>query len=82
VPAAGPYLPEAFLKARMTQEILGDILGLSVVHINRTLQLMRQGKIKLASGLLTLLDIPELLAVSEYQLMPSPRRSLEPVANP
>jgi hypothetical protein len=51
----------------LTQEVLGDVLGLSVIHINRTLQLMRQrGVIKLASKELVLLDLPSLNAAGEH----------------
>lgn len=40
-----------------TQSELGDVLGLSAVHINRTLQeLRRTGLIKLSGGTLTILD--------------------------
>jgi CRP-like cAMP-binding protein len=46
----------------LTQEMLADALGLTSVHINRTLQTMRRdGAVTLRSGMLTLTD-PERLA--------------------
>jgi CRP-like cAMP-binding protein len=48
----------------LTQEILADTLGLSIVHVNRTLQqLRRAGLIELRSGVAILLD-PEAMARS------------------
>ena len=45
----------------LTQDVLADALGLSAVHLNRTLkQLRRDGLLKLESGRLTLLQ-PEVL---------------------
>lgn len=50
-----------------TQESLGDLLGLSIVHVNRTLQLMRrEGQITLKQGRLTLTDLPALQAIGDY----------------
>ena len=52
----------------LTQESLGDLLGLSVVHVNRTLQLMRrEGAIELKHGRLTLLDMEALRQVAEFR---------------
>lgn len=52
----------------LTQEGLGDLLGLSVVHVNRTLQLMRrQEMIQLKHGRLTLTSIPALSDVAEFR---------------
>jgi CRP-like cAMP-binding protein len=52
----------------LTQECLGDLLGLSVVHVNRTLQLMRrQNLITLRQGRLTLNDMPALQAAAEFK---------------
>jgi CRP-like cAMP-binding protein len=46
----------------LTQEILADTLGLSIVHVNRTLQqLRRAGLIELRSGVAILLE-PEAMA--------------------
>jgi CRP-like cAMP-binding protein len=51
----------------LTQEVLADALGLSIVHVNRTLQLLRrEGRIELGAGVTKLKD-PGLLAVlAEY----------------
>jgi CRP-like cAMP-binding protein len=52
----------------LTQETLGDLLGLSVVHVNRTLQMMRhEGLITLVQGRLTLLNIPALSDAAEFK---------------
>ena len=51
----------------LTQEVLADALGLSVVHINRTLQeLRRQGLIAMQNGHVTLLDRPALGVLADY----------------
>lgn len=48
----------------VTQEMFADTLGLSIVHINRTLQkLRREGSIVLRAGIVTIRD-PERLAAS------------------
>ncbi|WP_375419737.1 Crp/Fnr family transcriptional regulator [uncultured Sphingomonas sp.] len=45
------------LRLPITQEVLGDTLGLTSVHVNRTLKaLMRDGLLQIAGGKLTLLD--------------------------
>jgi CRP-like cAMP-binding protein len=52
----------------LTQESIGDLLGLSLVHVNRTLQLMRHQKmISLKQGRLTLLDVPALMDAGEFK---------------
>jgi CRP-like cAMP-binding protein len=52
----------------LTQEILADTLGLSVVHINRTLQqLRRDGLLDVRGSSLRLLDPDRLAAIAEYQ---------------
>ncbi|RAK58363.1 Crp/Fnr family transcriptional regulator [Phenylobacterium hankyongense] len=52
----------------LTQEILADALGLSIVHVNRTLQQLRRERlIELRSGVAILLQ-PELLAgIADYR---------------
>jgi CRP-like cAMP-binding protein len=51
----------------MTQEELGDALGISTVHVNRTLQDMRHsGLITLRGGTLTVLDWDGLREASEF----------------
>jgi CRP-like cAMP-binding protein len=52
----------------LTQEILADALGLSIVHINRTLQqLRRDGLLDIRGASLQLLDADQLAAIAEYQ---------------
>ena len=51
----------------MTQDTLADALGLSVVHVNRTLQQMRrEGRIELAKGRLCILDLEGLRTAGEF----------------
>jgi CRP-like cAMP-binding protein len=51
----------------LTQEIVADAVGLSVVHVNRTLQQMRrEGRIELTRGRLTLLDREALRKAGEF----------------
>jgi hypothetical protein len=51
----------------LTQELMADLLGLSAVHINRTLQqLRRDGLVSLKSGKLCLLDRPRLKDISHF----------------
>ncbi|MGU3538725.1 Crp/Fnr family transcriptional regulator [Methylobacterium sp. A54F] len=51
----------------VTQEVLADALGISVVHTNRTLQqLRRDGLIRLAGTTLTLVERAELVAIADY----------------
>jgi CRP-like cAMP-binding protein len=52
----------------LTQEILADALGLSIVHVNRTLQqLRREGLIELRSGVAILLDRDALAGIADYR---------------
>jgi CRP-like cAMP-binding protein len=52
----------------LTQQELGDCLGLTAVHVNRTLQgLRRQGLIEVEKGRATILDMPGLKALGEYE---------------
>lgn len=51
----------------LTQETLADAAGLSVVHVNRTLQQMRhEGRIELARGRLAILDRAALATAAEF----------------
>lgn len=51
-----------------TQETLGDFLGLSVVHVNRTLRRLREeGLIAQDAGRIQLLDIPRLEAIADFE---------------
>ena len=52
----------------MTQENIGDIVGLSVVHVNRTLQALRQkGLISLRERRLTILDYDALRHLCDFR---------------
>lgn len=52
----------------LTQELLADLLGLSQVHVNRTLQQLRRDKlIELQSGRLTILQMGPLRAAGQYR---------------
>jgi CRP-like cAMP-binding protein len=52
----------------LTQEVVADALGLSIVHINRTLQQLRQdGSIGLKGGSVTLNNIGRLATLACYQ---------------
>lgn len=52
----------------VTQETLGDFLGLSVVHVNRTLRRLREEKlIAQENGRLSLLDIARLEAIADFE---------------
>jgi CRP-like cAMP-binding protein len=49
-----------------TQEVLGDVLGLSTVHVNRTLQQLRQeGIIRASRGQVEVLDMDRLSNAAE-----------------
>jgi CRP-like cAMP-binding protein len=51
----------------ITQEVLADYLGLSIVHINRTLQqLKREGLIERQGSLVTLKDREALAEICHY----------------
>jgi CRP-like cAMP-binding protein len=51
----------------LTQEVLSDVLGLSIVHVNRTLQqLKRDGLIEMKSGWVCVLDARRLETIADY----------------
>jgi CRP-like cAMP-binding protein len=51
----------------LTQEMLADSLGLSIVHVNRTLQHLRREKlIELRSGVAILLEPQTLSGICDY----------------
>jgi CRP-like cAMP-binding protein len=55
----------------LTQEILADALGLSIVHVNRTLQQLRRANlIELRSGVAILLQPEALAKLCDYKLPP------------
>ena len=63
----------------MTQEVLADVLGLSVVHVNRTLQQMRrENKIEFSRGKVSMLDLNGLLNAGEFT---PPKVSVQPVVS-
>jgi CRP-like cAMP-binding protein len=66
----------------LTQEILADALGLSIVHVNRTLQQLRRERlIELRSGVAILLQ-PNLLAtISDYRRATQAASSRRPAAS-
>jgi CRP-like cAMP-binding protein len=52
----------------LTQEVLADVLGLSIVHVNRTLQQLRREKlIELRSGVAILLQPAALAEIADYR---------------
>ena len=64
----------------VTQEILADALGLSIVHINRTLRRLRDsGLIELNGQRITVNDVRQLASVGQFDelylhLIRAPRR--------
>lgn len=57
----------------LTQEHLGAILGMSLVHVNRTIQLLRkEGLAEIGSGRATLHDIERLKSLSSYEATARP----------
>jgi CRP-like cAMP-binding protein len=63
----------------LTQEILADALGLSIVHVNRTLQQLRRERlIELRSGVAILLERELLANIADFRLAstrPAPAES-------
>lgn len=52
----------------LTQEVLADFLGLSIVHVNRTLQQLRRERlIEMSGSNVTLVDAAQLRTISDYQ---------------
>jgi CRP-like cAMP-binding protein len=52
----------------LTQEVLADVLGLTNVHVNRTLQQLRaEGQIDFARGLVEIRDAETLMRVVDYR---------------
>jgi hypothetical protein len=63
----------------LTQEIMGDALGLSIVHVNRTLQQLRRERlIELRSGVTILLQRDLLASIANFQ--PAPLRTPPPAS--
>jgi CRP-like cAMP-binding protein len=66
--AAVGLTKDASFRFPLTQEVLADALGLSIVHVNRTLQqLRREGLVELKSGTVTLLQRAQLSALALYR---------------
>lgn len=70
----GLAAPQSF-HLPLTQEVLGDVLGLSIVHVNRTLQhLRRDGLASRRSGIITISDRATLAALAS----PAPAQPCHP----
>jgi CRP-like cAMP-binding protein len=55
----------------LTQEAMADVLGLSIVHVNRTLQqLRREGLITLRAGRAVIPDVERLAALAGWEAAP------------
>ncbi len=55
----------------LTQEILADALGLSVVHVNRVLQQIRRDRLMdMRSGMVTILNLPQMQQVADWTPIP------------
>lgn len=61
----------------LTQEAIGDAVGLSIVHVNRTLRDMRQrGLIEMSQGRVALLDPDRMADIAEFRQPFSARAGL------
>ena len=59
---------EDHLPLPLTQEMLADMTGLSIVHLNRVLQqLRRENLIEMRNGAVTLLNPSQLVELADYQ---------------
>ena len=57
----------------LTQEVLADALGLSIVHVNRTLQQLRRGGlIDTRAGWVTLRDHEQMASLANFRPAPKP----------
>jgi len=60
----------------LTQEILADFLGLSIVHVNRTLQQLRRERlIEMSGSHVVLLETAQLAVIADYQPQVLPQTS-------
>jgi len=76
--AVGMVREDSF-RLPLTQEVFADALGLSIVHINRTLQqLRRSARITLKGGSVTLHDRAKLSAYACYESGNHQKRSFAP----
>lgn len=63
----------------LTQEVLADATGLSIVHVNRTLQQLRHGRLlDLQGGRVRLLDPTALVSIADYRQPIDAMRQLVP----
>ena len=54
--------------APLTQELIGDALGLTAIHVNRTLRSLRQDKLVAVDGKkVTILDFEALSLLSDFE---------------
>jgi DNA-binding transcriptional regulator LsrR (DeoR family) len=52
----------------ITQELIGDALGLTTVHVNRTIRALREDKLIAVDGkLVTILDFEALSLLSDFE---------------
>jgi CRP-like cAMP-binding protein len=66
--AAAHLADETSFAMPLTQDVLADATGLSVVHVNRTLQQLRRDRLaQIHGGRVTLLDPAALAAVADYR---------------
>lgn len=57
----------------LTQDVLADVLGFSVVHVNRTVQQLRRDKLlDVRNGMLRLLQLERLQALAGWSPLPLP----------
>lgn len=71
---------EASFPMPLTQEMLADVTGLSIVHVNRTLQqLRRDAMVECSGGRVTLLKHAMLIAIADYR-RPEPSRWSQPTS--
>ncbi|MBV8801194.1 MAG: Crp/Fnr family transcriptional regulator [Alphaproteobacteria bacterium] len=69
---------ENWLPLPLTQEIIADALGLSIVHLNRTLQqLRRDGLVEVKGGTARLLDVSQLRNIADFHVPHVSARRLE-----
>jgi len=55
-------------EAPLTQEVIGDALGLTTVHVNRTVRALREDKLIAIEGkLVTILDFEALSLISDFE---------------
>ena len=59
---------ESSYRLPLTQELIGDALGLSVPYVNRTLRQLRDdGLVLIKEQLITILDVPALSALADFE---------------